>query len=430
MTVKEAFDLSSYQQEFFWDDRRTLCFVAGRGSGKTTAACMRLLGMVERGDIKDYGRILVIAPDYTQLKDGTLKSFDRWFGDYPGNEHEPPGANLIVHKVDGNAPRRDLIRGIEVWFRSAMNPDQTRSKECQAVWLDEYAQMTDDMLTLTNANLRQFGQNAFYQTIITTTPRGKNHLYRRFGPQILNPENDDPEVGAYRVTTLQAEAEGVAMPGYSASLGYAEGSQMWKQEVEADFVAWTGNVFNQNWQIVDAIPPLQYVFGGVDVGGPAPSAIELVGMTKAGAVYVFGEKYQPRMQLDDLVRTVGEKHVEHKVRKWHVDNDIIWRMMNRAGFPCKPPYKKKDAAAAAIDYINQLISRKMFHIHYECYGLIHEMQTYEYKEVQSGDEVTFLDKVKPNQLDHAIDALRYAVLPLSAAGAAQQYGKEVAFAFS
>ena len=53
-------------------------------------------------------------------------------------------------------------------------------------------------------------------------------------------------------------------------------------------------------------------------------------------------------------------------------------------------------------------------------ALVKEMGTYEYKDKTSGDEVTFLDKVKPNQSDHAIDALRYAVRLISSWRSSQQ----------
>lgn len=416
------------------DDRRFVAAVAGRNGGKTTGACHRIARMIKFGELKDNARILVIAPDYTQLKDGTLKSFDRWFGDFPGDEHEPPGMDLIGRKVDGNVPMRWLKTGQEVMFRSGMNPDQTRSKECQLVWLDEAAQLSEQIFTLTNANLRQFGQHALYQTLVTTTPRGLNWIYRRFGEQIndakianaMIAEGDDPPpdqnetIGGHHITTVEAEALGIVRPGYVEELGYEPGSQMYQQEVMAEFVAWTGRVFADP-KIVFALPEMKYVYGGVDFGLISPSCALVVGMTDEGAMYVMEEAYG-RMQQHELFDHIGRLHQSHRVRSWHVDNDMIWRLMNRNGMNARPPNKSKDAAGSAIGYINSLVGRNQFFVHESCKHLIHEMETYEYKEMQSGDEVTFLDKVKPNQFDHAIDALRYAVMPLSAAKAQQAAG--------
>lgn len=410
-TEPDAFTLSSMQRNVFWDDRRFIVLVAGRGTGKTTAACLRILGMIQRGEIPQGGRILVIAPDYPQLKDGTLKSFDKWFDD----------TGLVVHRVNGNTPLRVLEGGIEVLFRSAMNPDQTRSKECCLVWLDEAAQMDEQMLTLTNANLRQFGNKATYQTIITTTPRGKNWIYRRFGEHLLNAENDDPLVGSYRTTTMQAYREGVVREGYIEEIGYAPGSEMWRQELEAEFVSWSGLVFRQNWNKLDIKPKLRYVVGGVDTGTISPSCVLLVGVDEPGNVYAFKQFYKPRTDTHELAKLIGEWHKEFGVNRWVIDDPDLWRTLRNGGLPASPPNKKKDAADAMVSYINSLISRGMFHIdEHECHALAKELGTYEYKDKTTGDEVTFLDKVKENQSDHAIDALRYAVRLISSWRSSQQ----------
>ena len=416
MTKQSEFVLGDKQKSLFWDDRRYLCYVGGRGTGKSTSACMRLLGMVQRGEIKPGQRIVIIGPDYTQLMDGTLKTFDYWFD----------AAGLIVHKVNGNKPMRRLVGDIEVLCRSAMNPDQTRSKECVVVWLDEAGQMADEIFTLTNANIRPTGlrdPNQVYQTIITTTPRGKNWLYKRFVQD--GSRFDDDALGYYHMTTIEAEEQGIARPGYVAELGYAPGSQMHRQEVLAEFNSWTGLVYRQDYKTIVQLPKLVYTAGAIDVGSITPSCILVGGVDERNAIYIFKEFYQPRALLGDIARTAGEWTREYRIRKWSVDNDLMWKMMRNGGMHAGPPNKTKDASGLMTEYVNNAIAEGRFHIDPACRGLLSELARYEYKDKTSGDEVTFLDKVKPNQDDHALDAQRYLLKLLSSHAASRGAGNLV-----
>lgn len=427
-TETEAFNLSTVQQELYWDDRPTLIFVAGRGSGKTTAMILRLLGMVQRKEITRGERIMICGPDYTQLMDGTVKTFDYWFGEV---------ANLIQHKVNGNKPSRQLKGGIEVLCRSGMNPDQTRSKECRVILLDEVAQMTSEMLELAHMNLRPTGMRPkhdkrVYQLLLSTTPRGMNWLYRRYGEHLLDHNNDDPEVGAYRMTTLEAHRQGVVTDAYLSRVPYAPGSTKWKQEVEAEFVSWSGLVYRQDYKLIgptDPMPKLLHVAGAIDVGSISPSCILIGGVSEKNEIYIFKEFYQPRALLSDLCRIAGEWTREYHVRSWDVDNDLLWKMMKNARMNAKPPNKTKNAAGFMVEYINDLTARGMYHIDPECKGLLSEKARYEYKDKTSGDEVTFLDTVKPGQDDHALDTERYLCKRLSSWKATQSYGKAVGVSF-
>lgn len=410
-TESRTFTLGEKQRALFWSDKRFLVYVGGRGGGKSTAACMRLLGMIQRGEIKPGARILIIGPDYTQLMDGTMKTFDYWFDN----------AGMITHRVNGNKPSRILNGSVEVMCRSALNLDQTRSKECNPVWLDEFAQQDESIFTLTNAATRTTGvrdPDTLYQTIITTTPRGKNHLWRRF----VNPETriSDDKLDYFHITSIEAEEQGIARPGYVEEMGYTEGSDIWNQEILAQYVSWSGLVFasfDARKHTPLAIPELKNVQGGVDIGQSSPTCLLLGGEDQAGAVYIFKEYYQRRAMMHDWMRLAAEWTQQYRVKAWHVDSaaDIEIRAMRSAGLHVRPSIKKKDAANTAVGFINSKLARGEFFIAEECYNLRSEMETYQYKELMSGDEVTFLDKVKPNQADHALDALRYLSIPLSAA---------------
>lgn len=427
-TEAAAFNLSDVQREIYFDDRPTLCFVSTRGGGKTTAMVLRILGMVQRHEIKSGERIMICGPDYTQLMDGTVKTFDYWFGDIAG---------LIQHKVNGNKPMRLLKGGIEVLCRSAMNPDQTRSKEIRVILLDEVAQMPMEMLELANMNLRPTGirpkkDDRVFQLLMSTTPRGMNWFYRRFGRFVLDKANDDPDVGAYHTTMMEAHRQGVVTDDYLARAmnTYPPGSTKWRQEAEGEFVSWSGLVFRTDFGIIgptNPLPKLLHVAGAIDVGSIVPSCILLGGVDERGAMWIFKEFYQPRALLSELMNTAGDWTREYHVRSWDVDNDLLWKMMRNGGMHAKPPNKTKDAAGLMVEYINDLMARGMLNIDPECKGLLSEIARYEYKDKTSGDEVTFLDTVKSNQDNDALDTLRYLVKRLSGWKASQSYGASLEF---
>lgn len=388
-------------------------FIGGRNGGKTTAACARIAGMIQRGELLPGARILICGPDYTQLADGTLKTFDKWFG--------RDGLNIITHAVDGNTPRRELVNGIEVLCRSAMNPDQTRSKECQLVWLDECAQMDEEVFTLTNLILRQFGDHAPYQTLLTSTPRGRNWLWRTF----LNPETrkwGEEKVGYYHTTTLEAAEHGIVRQSYVEEGGYLPGTDKWKQEIEADFLSWGGLVFDKFHPVRHCPDPFVLpvggvTYGGIDVGYGGWTALILTRLNPVtGQKYTFKEWYKRGAVPAEWMTIASDWTKEYSVRRWYIDAaaNIEFRAMQSAGLPVFQSMKAKDAAGSAVSYINgEFVAGRMQIDRRECPMLVSEMDTYRYRETQSGDEVTFLEKVVQNQPDHAIDAWRYHVLPLS-----------------
>lgn len=421
------FTLRGPQCGVYYDNRPYIYYKGGRGVGKTVSAVSRIKGMIDRGELQPGSRILCMGPTYPQLKDGTLVSFDELMGDN--------GFGYIVSKVDGNEPHRILVNGIKIYFRNASNPDQTRGHAVQVIWLDEAAQMRKDILQMLAPCLRNHGDDAIYQTICTSTPRGKNWLYNAF----VNPKTrmDEEQLGYYHISTVEAERIGIARPGYVASMNISEGSAWWRQEILGEEVAFTGNVFHYEPERDSPIPfilpdKFKTVVGGIDIGTTAPTAVVLIGIDLAGRYWVFREFYQRRADFHNVLDLIGEWDKEFHVRFWAIDSaaNLEAKMMRSVGYSVRNSLKAKDAAGTAVNFINSLMERGMFRISPDCVAGIMELQNYEHKEMQSGDEVTFLDKVKPDQPDHFIDALRYAIAPLSSAAATRGYGGAVQFAIS
>lgn len=424
----DAIALTPTQMAFIESNKRFIVVVGGRGSGKSYSSTLKMKTMIESGAILPGARILVLAPTYPQLKKGTLQTFDKILGD------------LILEKVDGNEPERRMVNGIIAYFRNASNPDQTRSHEVQVVWLDEAAQMESNVLTLSNAALRQFGNDADYYTLVTTTPRGQNWLYRAFVDPSTKLFSDD-KVDYFKTSTIEAWEYGIVRDDYIEELGYIPGSDMWKQEVLAEFVTWAGLVFNRYDPAVHSaperfnpLPEFQTVYAGVDVGygGRGFTSMHVNGVTPQGAIYTFAEYHEKRADTHAWMYRAGELTKERKVNCWYIDEaaDQELRAMRAAGFRVKPSIKVKDAAGVAVNFINSKFQRnELFIDRVACPFLCAEIEAYRFKEIMDGDETTFLMKVVPNQHDDAIDSWRYGVYPLASAAAQRSYGQSVPFSF-
>ena len=435
------------QDPFIYDDKRFLVWVGGRGSTKTSSACFHLMRLMQ--DPAWHGaRWIMAAPISKQLKEGPLQSFDEWF--------DPTG--WILRKVNGNEPRRELQNG---WTILAYNvgPDGRGSEawrglQVAGAWLDEAAQMPEKAFNLANAACRQMrpdGSHFPNQTILTTTPRGQNWLDRRFlndrtrrtyvdeDSELMYP---DDKVGVYRSTTKMSIEAGFLKPEYISNIGYAPGTKMYEQEIEGKVVSWAGRVFpyfeERHTPSDFVLPRFKTVYGGIDIGvSISHTAIILVGIDEQGRIWCFKEYYERGGNHSQWMPIVQKWQWEYHVRRFYVDaafhNEIA--TLKAAGVNAKKSMKAQDAAGSAVNFLNDLMSRDavdtsgfsykepMFIVSPECRGLKAEMLEYEYKEQLSGDEVTFLDRVKPNQADHAIDAMRYAVLPLSTAARQEEYGQ-------
>jgi len=429
--------LNPKQEDFVWDRSRFAIWQGGRGSTKTSSAEFRIYTTcydVETNSVRPEwqgARIAVFAPVSKQLARGPLEKFDEIF--------ETLG--LITNKVNGHDPRRELVGGIIVYaFNVAPDGsgvEATRGGEYAIAFLDEAAQMPPKVLPLTNALLRQkhrSGRSFDYQTIITTTPRGKNWVHHQFMSKVPEGSGAWHRDNAFivRTTTLESIQAGILDNDYVENMGYVPGTLMYRQEVLGEAVSWGGLVFPDfdfRRHVPDPFTPpaLHFVYGGIDIGTADPTVLLVGGMDKQGGIWILDEYYERRARFDDWADLAGTWDKKWSVREWRVDSDLTVRMMRHAGLRAKTPYKASDSANTTINFINQKFAKDELHISPKCKNLIRELETYHHKEDTSGEEAPILGTIKTGQDDHAVDALRYLILPLSSAQAAQSYGQEVEF---
>jgi hypothetical protein len=146
------------------------------------------------------------------LEDATIQTFKEVAGSFFRPED--------FHKSDN---RVIMLNGTEIMFRSCSDPDALRGPNLSAFWLDEAAMMKELVWDLMIGRLRLEPGLGF----CTTTPRGKNWLYKLF----VKSEDEN-----YDMVQCSSKSN-IYLPDYFIAALEAKYSGHWlKQELEGAFV--------------------------------------------------------------------------------------------------------------------------------------------------------------------------------------------------
>ncbi|MBS4057370.1 MAG: PBSX family phage terminase large subunit [Bacteroidales bacterium] len=163
-----------------------------------------------------------------------------------------------------------------------------------------------------------------------------------------------------------------------------------------------GQVFS-NWGQVDVFPEgCKWVVYGLDFGFTNdPTALIKVGLFE-GELYLDELIYNLGLTNQDVAHWMGELGL-----KWEdeviADNQpkCIYEI-KKEGFNVKATFKGKDSILAGID----ILQRYRLNVTKRSVNLIRELKNYKWKEDQAGKATN----IPIDRFNHAIDAIRYAVL--------------------
>jgi len=394
------------QEAFVFDRRRYSVWTGGRGSAKTTSGVFKLIVYLQQNE---GARVTVIGPTLGQLRDATMEAFYRWI---------PP--EWILHRSrDKSDYHCDLLlpghtQPSLVCFRSSYNPETFRGPEIAAVWADEHADCDPTALKILDACQRQQrADGSFYpfQTWLTGTARGQNHIWQRF---LRSP--DSKLVGVY---FSESYSNPFLPPGYTDTLDreYGIGTPWHDQEVLGKVVEFQGLVypsFSQEIHVKPAPETFKRVIGAVDFGLSEASCVYLVGETTAGRRWFFKEFYQKHAKSGQMMGTMARWRQEIGTQMHFCDPRFPEEIatLNANGIPA---CKANAAMEVGVRMVNQLLAvdatgEPGLYISPECPNLVREMLMYCHDDSGYGDDVSFYDSIKKHQSDHACDCLRYGIL--------------------
>jgi len=247
--------------------------------------------------------------------------------------------------------------------------------------------------------LRQPGYE--YRAWITGTPKGFNWVYEIFV--------EDPIPDSFILYNIPTRSNIFLSRDYIQSLEQQYMGQFALQELEGKFVKFEGLVypgFEIGKHVTDSVPSkFDRILYGVDWGFRNPACILAMGL-KDDVVYVLQEFYSPKTTDDELIEIA--KQMQHKwgVGTFHCDpsEPASIEKFRRGGLDA---VKANNEITPGIKAVTALIESDRLLVHRSCQNLINEFQMYRYDDN---------DKETPLKInDHAMDALRYAVMALHSA---------------
>jgi len=408
------------RQAAIWRAReRFLVLVSGRRFGKTVLALLWLIREVRAREDGALG--YYVAPFRVQAK---AIAWDILVGLTRGMRVAKNESELTV----------TLPGGRKIALRGSDDPEHLEGVGLVAVVLDEFGKMK---LAAWEKSIRPTLADRNGRALLCGKPRGHNHLKDAFDRGQPGPQHD-AEWRSWIYTT----ADGGFVP--QSDIAEAKRTlpgRVFRQEYEAAFEALAGRVYDewqrtrngQPWHLVpaDEVRRRWYDAGrnrwnfrcivvGVDWGRVAPGVMLAVGATGTGQLVVFAEEYH----RDLLVTDVGWLRIAKAMRKSCApverfvadpsEPDNITAV--RLALGGRPVVENADNSVA--DGIRR-VSIAMLQqrgagapglvVSDACVNTVREVEGYVWREVKGAAT----EEPNQNTPDHAMDALRYAVMALT-----------------
>ncbi|HJU21232.1 MAG TPA: terminase family protein [Casimicrobiaceae bacterium] len=416
------------QARFHASGKRFLCAAAGARGGKTKAAAVEFIRRVANDVLSGKGNKVagigrkrrprlhywVVAPTEALLSEPLRYLF----------EGLPPSLIQGYFATDNSLW---LVGDVLIEFKSADNPLHLVSTGLHGIWIDEAARVKADAWL---GQLRQRLSDHKGWALFSTTPLGRNWLY----DEIVLKSGLDPEYETIKWTTAHnpiIPREEIAAAKRQLPKRYFE------REYEASFDAFIGNVFDEWSEATHIVSEVQLAREyGLSAYNPIRSILKNVvagvdwGWNSPGAIVVVGQLGNQYLVLDESYaanRILSDSRLDHT---WVTE---ARRLRNKWGigmFYCDPespehretfarfglPVRTADndlvfGVRKCAELMHPIDGRPRLRVLDTCKNLIREIRNYQWAQNKKVDG--FSDLPAPDQSDHAIDAMRYALMESS-----------------
>lgn len=388
-------ELTTAQQEIAGSKRRFRVVNCGRRFGKSTLAAMEMVSLAAHTEAE----IAYIAPTYKQARDivwNMLKSIVA--GTSVEDKINESRLEINIKNVKGTKSRITL-RGWE-------SIETLRGLKFNLLVMDEVASMKNfwpNWEEIIRPTLTDYQG----QVLFISTPKGFNHFY-----DLYNKEKDDKDYKSFHFTSYDNHH----LPTEELDKAKDEMTEdRFAQEYMADFRKTEGLVYKEFTRAEHTYDPSltgtneptvwAEQFLGIDFGFNAPACILRICKDRDNNFWVTDEFYKANVVNAELIE-LAKKYKHNYIYADPAEPGRI-EEFTRAGCYMREVTKGPGSISKGIDIVRDLFKQNRIKIHRKCENLIWELETYSYPDKATNRNENE-DPIKEN--DHAMDALRYALM--------------------
>lgn len=399
LMVKELPPTYPQQQQFVMTEAHHAGFVAGIGSGKSWAGALRAWraahGWIGNQRIPVPNLGMFTAPTEDMIRKASLRSF---------LEISEAMGEPITHEAHNKNEKLIKLRnGSEIYYASTQHPERLRGPSISWWWGDEAAMYPADVRKIMIGRLRQHGRLGW--DWITTTPRGRNWVWQTF----IKEHPDDPEYFIVKATSRENTFIDEAIVDAWA-LEYV--GDFAAQELDAEFVAFEGLIyseFDRARQVRSTMPQYPRYVAGVDWGFANPGVIILCGVDSDGRMGVVQEIYERSRRIEEWVSMATQLRGMYRIERFYCDpaNPDNIKALVAAGLPAEAADNTVQTGIQAVKarLVPRADGQPRLTITHDAINLIDEFESYQWAKNMHG-----LRDEPLKTHDHALDALRYAIM--------------------
>jgi PBSX family phage terminase large subunit len=344
--------------------------------------------MIARAGVPD-SKIVYIAPTYQQARDIAWTQL-RTLVSESGS------------KINESRLEIDFVNGSRIAFRGWESIETLRGQNFDMVVIDEIAMMRnfdshwEEVIRPTLTDTKGEG-------IFISTPKGFNHFY-----DLYNKEAKDDDYKSFHFTSY----DNPFIPKEEIDKANEEMTEdRFAQEYMADFRKQTGLVYREfdrrhhTYKEIPATSEIITTLGGHDFGTTNPCASITIQKDQDARYYVSNEWYETGKTDAQQADYVAALRWDACYADPASASGIL--ELKARGVNVRDVVKGHDSIRNGINVVRELFHQNRLKIHESCGNLIWELETYSYPDTKPDKN----EDENPQKFnDHALDALRYALM--------------------